>query len=101
MLIENGTIKILGDPHIAKVFTNNVPLHRRGEREKMVWLQFERGLHPEGADCHVMTGDLFDRAIVQYEALMRAASLYRVAASSYPNTTFVVMRGNHDASRDL
>ena len=95
------TFKILGDPHVGKVFLNNVPLHRRGDHEKIVWKEFERQLDPEGAEVHVNLGDLFDRPYVPYSVLDRAAQLYLNAARSHPDTEFVVLRGNHDASRDM
>ena len=95
------TFRTLGDPHLGKQFINNVPLHRRGERERMVWGAFEKGLDPQGAEVHICMGDLFDKAVVPYDVIMRAANLYRVAARKYPDTTFFVLRGNHDASRDL
>ena len=95
------TLKILGDPHLGRRFENNVPLHRRGEREQLVWAQFEQELDPKGHELHIMMGDLFDKAIVPYTVVLRAARLYQEAALSNPKTTFIVMRGNHDASRDL
>ena len=95
------TFKILGDVHLGKVFVNNVPLNRRGDHEKIVWKEFERQLDPEGAEVHVNLGDLFDRPYVPYSVLDRAAQLYLNAARSHPDTEFVVLRGNHDASRDM
>jgi DNA repair exonuclease SbcCD nuclease subunit len=94
-------IKTLADPHLGKAFVQNVPLHRRGERERIVWAEFERQLGPDAADLHVMLGDLFDGPIVPLVVIERAANLYLKAARRHPQTRFFVLSGNHDASRDL
>jgi hypothetical protein len=90
----------LGDVHLGKRFENGVPLHRRGDREEMVWAQFERELNVP-CDLHIQVGDLFDKFVVPYTVVWRAAQLYITAQHAHPKTTFVVLRGNHDASRDL
>jgi DNA repair exonuclease SbcCD nuclease subunit len=90
----------LGDVHLGKRFENGVPLHRRGDREEMVWAQFERELNVP-CDLHIQMGDLFDKFVVPYTVVWRAAQLYIAAQEAHPKTTFVVLRGNHDASRDL
>jgi hypothetical protein len=95
------SFRLMGDPHIGKVFLNNVPLHRRGDHEKIVWAEFEKQLDPVGAAVHINLGDLFDKPFVPYSIVWRAAQLYEAAAYLHPNTTFIVLRGNHDASRDL
>jgi DNA repair exonuclease SbcCD nuclease subunit len=91
----------LGDTHLGRRFVNNVPLHRRGEREAQVWVEFEKRLDPKGAEVHIHMGDIFDAAIVPYSVVWRAAEAYRTAAKCAPDTRFFVLRGNHDASRDL
>lgn len=88
----------LGDPHLGRTFVHNVPLHRRGDREKMVWADFERSVGNPGAPFHVCMGDLFDKWTVSFDTIMRAARTYLDAPS---DTTFIILRGNHDASRDL
>jgi Calcineurin-like phosphoesterase len=95
------TFKLLGDPHTGKVFINNVPLHRRGDHEKIVWAEFEKQLEPSGAEVHINMGDLYDKPFVPYSTVWRSAQLYLTVAQRYPKTLFVVLRGNHDASRDL
>lgn len=94
-------IKVLGDTHLGREFINNVPLHRRGERERMVFAEFVRQLAPEGASLHVHMGDLFDKFEVSLDVLMAAADAYRSAASLNPKTDFIILRGNHDANRNL
>lgn len=94
-------IKRLGDTHLGRAFINNVPLHRRGEREQMVFAEFLKQLDPEGAELHVHMGDLFDKFEVSLDVLMATADAYRRAAAMNPGTVYVVLRGNHDANRNL
>lgn len=99
--ISNHKVKLLGDPHLGKHFRAGVPLHRLGERERMVRGQFQEELSEvEGASYHVCMGDLFDRYIVAPETVLFAYQCYVAAASKNLNTTYIVLRGNHDASRD-
>lgn len=93
-------LKLVGDPHLGKVFINGVPLARRGEREQMQRKAFRRALDPEGADVHVVLGDLFDRPKVSFEAIDFVAEAYEQAALTHPEVEFVVLAGNHDLSRD-
>jgi DNA repair exonuclease SbcCD nuclease subunit len=68
----------------------------------MQWRDLERSLsNLEDIDTHVTMGDLFDRAVVPFEVIIRTAETYRRAAARHPDTLFVILRGNHDASRDL
>ena len=46
-------------------------------------------------------GDLYDKPFVPYSIVWRSAQLYLDAARAHPTRLFVVLRGNHDASRDL
>ncbi|MBM2321024.1 MULTISPECIES: metallophosphoesterase [Marivita] len=96
------SIDIMGDPHLAKTFVHGVPLHRRGEREAMVWEAFRANLEAAECDLHVCMGDLFERPIVPYDAILKAADIYRKVASDKSQTRFVILRGNHDCLlRDL
>lgn len=105
MIYETETgarIRILGDTHLGRKFERGVPLHRRGEREVMQWSDFEKSLNDvDGCAIHVMLGDLFDKWAVPYEVIARAAKLYKQAKAKNPSVVYVVLRGNHDASRDL
>lgn len=94
-------IKILGDPHLGRRWTNSVPLHRRGDRERMVNEQFAKELDPGPALLHVCMGDLFDDPDADLDTIMFAAREYRKAAFNHPKVRFVVIRGNHDEHRDL
>jgi hypothetical protein len=78
-----------------------VPLHRRGDREKMVWADFERSVSETSADVHINLGDLLDRPVVPYDVIVRAARIYAQAAQHRPETQFLILQGNHDVSRDL
>jgi DNA repair exonuclease SbcCD nuclease subunit len=95
-------VKVLGDPHLGRSFLNGVPLARRGDREKLQWADFEASLfNLEGAHVHVCMGDLFDRWAVPYEVIWRCAAVYREAHRKRPGVRYVVLQGNHDASKDL
>ncbi len=93
--------KVLGDPHLGRRFVNNVPLHRRGDRERLVREHFLAELDPAGAPLHVTMGDLFDKPQVPYEVVLFAADAYLRAARANRGTAFVILQGNHDDSRDL
>lgn len=93
-------IYILGDPHLGRQFIHGVPLHRRGEREHMVWDQFVKELNVE-AKIHVCMGDLFDKPFVSYDLIVDTAQVYIKTAQKNPNTTYIIMKGNHDYFRDL
>jgi len=91
---------ILGDPHLGRTFVHGVPLHRRGEREAMLWRDFAQSLSSVAAPLHICMGDLFDRAVVSYDTIVSAARLYMHAAAKFPEKKFIILRGNHDTSRD-
>lgn len=95
------TFTVLGDTHLGRKFRTGVPLDRLGDREAMVWAQFEDELltSPKQA-IHIHMGDLFDKFVVPPEVVIDAAAIYKKAAKTYPDTTFVILEGNHDVSRD-
>lgn len=94
------SLHLIGDTHLGKRFEVNVPLHRRGDRERMQWKQFS-GLLNMQTDVCIQMGDLFDTAVVPYRVVYKAANEYRAAAAAQPLTQFFVLIGNHDASRNL
>lgn len=95
-------IKRLGDPHLGRVFVHGVPLHNRGKREEMVWNEFaDHVATSKKFDMHICMGDLFDKAVVPYNVIRRAAEIYINAAEYCTDTTFVILKGNHDWMRDL
>lgn len=93
-------IDILGDPHLGRVFKTGVPLHRMGEREAEQFKQFARDLIQSSHDTHVCLGDLFDKFRVSNEVVLATATAYEEAARLNPGTTYIVLQGNHDSSRD-
>lgn len=97
-LLANGMVTVLGDPHLGRSFVHNTPIHRRGDREALVWAQFERSLNTCITPLHVCMGDLFHRPIVSPSVVLRAANAYLHAAGRGAN--FVILAGNHDISRD-
>lgn len=94
-------MKLLGDPHLGRSFIHGVPLHRRGERERMQFTQFRNSILVPGGDLHVCMGDLFDKAIVPYSTILNTALAYAEAAQKNPKTQYVILKGNHDWMRDL
>ena len=93
-------IKTLPDPHMGKAFRTGVPLHRLGEREISQMADLRRSLMDGPETYHVCTGDLFDRFAVPNHILLAVYESYSVAACSRPDRQFIILRGNHDASRD-
>lgn len=100
-MIIADRFKVLGDVHLGREFIRNVPLHRRGERERLIWEQFEEELSPDGMSVHISMGDLFDKDKVSLPVIAKAASLYIAAAKRHKDTAYYVLCGNHDRSRDL
>lgn len=92
--------EVLGDPHLGRKFETGVPLHRKGERERMQIEKFLASLMNAKAEVHVTMGDLFDKFIVPPEVVLFAAHAYMRAAEDNPNTFYVILRGNHDVSRN-
>lgn len=93
-------VTVLGDPHLGRKFKTGVPLHRVGEREEMVWADFEKSLMSVKTKLHVNMGDLFDKFIVAPEIVIRAVELYKRAAAHNQGTHYVILEGNHDCSKD-
>lgn len=100
--IASTRIALLGDPHMGKKFLHGVPLHRRGERERMQFNDLVKSLHNvNSVHVHITMGDLFDGWSAPYEVIWRTAQAYIKAARDHRDTSYVVLRGNHDAVRDL
>lgn len=94
------TIRTIGDVHLGRQFKTGVPLHRLGEREELVWKDLETQLNDDaGEDINLQVGDLFDSRVVPPEVVLRVAHMYRQAARR-SHVTFIILRGNHDVSRD-
>lgn len=93
-------VTILGDVHLGKKFVTGVPIHRLGDREKMVWEDFKKSILECDTKYHVQCGDLFDSFTVSNTLVLEVAEQYEVAASFNEDTTYFILRGNHDASRE-
>ncbi len=89
-------MKYLGDTHLGKKFEANVPLHRRGDREKIQWDGFLAALDQSNEPL-IQVGDIFDKAVVSNTVVWATAQALRRAATRRP---IALLRGNHDASRD-
>lgn len=101
--LNGASVALLPDPHLGRKFINDVPLHRRGDRERMVWEDFEQRLRtlPTYTRYHVTLGDLFDTPNVSAETVLRAANAYLAAAKRLEKCSFVILAGNHDIGRSL
>lgn len=93
-------IHLIGDPHLGRRFVTGVPMHRRGDREAMVLEDFRSQVQDTVCDLNIMMGDIFDKFVVPIEIVIEAAVIYEMAAKANPLREFVLLRGNHDASRD-
>lgn len=100
--IGETQVGILGDPHLGRSFVRGVALEKRGIRERMVMEDFRSRLERSGQyHVFVCLGDLFDKWAVPYSVVWEAAWVYLQAARKNPKTTYYVIGGNHDISRDL
>lgn len=95
--LDGITVNCIGDVHLGRVFRTGVPLNRIGDREQMVWEQFEDELSIE-ADVTIIMGDLFDKFVVPPEVVLEAYRLLRDKDAS--GGRIIILHGNHDASRD-
>lgn len=95
--IQDKLVNFIGDPHMGKKFPD-VPLHRRGDREKSQLAKFKQEL---AVVCHfnIMVGDLFDIFDVPNEVLLDVYHAIKEAAEANPQTTYFMLEGNHDISR--
>lgn len=100
MEIAGARVGTIGDVHLGRTFKTGVPLLRQGEREAQIFDQFVAELNESDLDFNICLGDIFDTYVVAPEYVLRVAMAYRKAAERYPETIFVLVRGNHDASRD-
>jgi DNA repair exonuclease SbcCD nuclease subunit len=99
-IIEIGEyfrFKLIGDPHLGRVFKTGVPLHRLGEREQLVFEQFQEELL-EGEDDVIIMGDLFDTYIVDPTTLLKVSDV--INRVNHRVKGVYILRGNHDESRD-
>lgn len=96
------TFSLQGDTHLGRQFVSGVPLHRKGERERMIWSQFVSEVNKtHTTDYFIHLGDVFDKPYVSYDLIANTATVFNQAARKNPKTTFVILKGNHDLTRNL
>jgi predicted phosphodiesterase len=98
--LGNALVEMMGDPHLGRSFIHGVPAHRRGEREISQRRAFVDQLMGTIADVFVIMGDIFDKFVVSPTVVLFASKAMRLAAEQNPNTLYILLRGNHDGSRD-
>ncbi|MEI6557962.1 MAG: metallophosphoesterase [Rhodospirillaceae bacterium] len=86
---------LLGDPHLGRSTRAGTPLHRLGDREKMVWEDFETSFRGD-FDVHVCMGDLFDRPNMPLKLIL---DVYKVYVEADPSKKLILLAGNHDLTK--
>ena len=99
--IADYNFDVIGDPHLGRRFTTDVPLHRRGDREKMIEADFKSRFENLTGTFHVCMGDIVHTPIVSPATVALVADTYRDAVKRHPDVLFVLITGNHDISRDI
>ena len=95
--IAGHRFKLIGDPHLGRVFKTGVPTHRLGDRERLVEEQFYAEISDRTSVPVIIMGDLFDKYSVPERLVLWAADKLNEAAEW---KKIYVLRGNHDLSRD-
>lgn len=97
---------LIGDVHLGRKFKNkDIPLDKRGFREKLLRIRFEQYIKmgicqfkSGNCNCVIQLGDLFDSFCVSYEDLLYAyEQLDRFNQEQVP---CYIIAGNHDISKD-
>lgn len=94
------SFRLIGDPHMGRKFEAGVPLHRKGERERMQ-MDLLRSELAHDVDCSIMVGDLFDHPYVSHAVVLEVAEAYLEASGRRQNTAFLLLAGNHDRPRNV
>lgn len=100
-LPNNLTAHLIGDPHIGRKFEAGVPAHKRGQREARQMYLLKAELGTPDVNYNISVGDLFDHPHVSYKVVLEVAEAYLYYAEAMPQTTFLIMAGNHDLPRNL
>lgn len=101
LVINGKKIQTVGDIHLGRKYINGVPLHMRGNMERMQREKFKELLANTDVLGFVLVGDTFDDFIVDPADVDYAASTLLDAARNSPDRWFVVLGGNHDEAKDL
>jgi len=99
-LTNGGKLLTIGDPHLGRTFTTNVPLEFRGIREQQLRDRYTELLNTPDMNYICMMGDLFDEFDVPNDVILFAWQTLMTAALANPKTMYIFNRGNHDESRN-
>jgi hypothetical protein len=94
------SIETLGDPHLGRVFKNNVPKSKLGIREESVFNEFRNRLFNTTSDYFVVMGDLFDKSVIKHSVLLDTIETITKAVQLNPDVKYIILAGNHDLSKD-
>lgn len=92
------SFKLIGDPHIGRVFKTGVPLTRLGDREKMVQDQLASELLSNDNTPVIIMGDLFDKYSIPDSLVLWLSEVLNETASF---KKVYILRGNHCVSKDV
>jgi len=95
--IAGHKFKLIGDPHLGRVFKTGVPVHRLGEREAKVFLDFTQQVSSTDNTPVIIMGDLFDKYSVPENLVLDTAEILNEATKW---KKIYVLKGNHDGTRD-
>lgn len=89
---NNFIFNTIGDPHIGRIFKNNVPKDKLGVREKLIQKDFISLLNPTNApDFVVVMGDLLDKTTVKNSDVLFVIKELEKAANLNPRIKYVVL----------
>lgn len=101
IVFNNFTFNTIGDPHIGRVFKNNVPKDKLGIREKLIKKDFIALLNPTNSpDFVIGMGDLLDKTTVKNSDVLFVIKELEKAAILNPKIKYVMLAGNHDLVKD-
>jgi predicted phosphodiesterase len=98
MYKQTQPFKLIGDPHITRKFDFGVPLARKGERERSLFVDLNERLNSGDEPMVIMVGDLLEKPLCSLQDLYSILEMILKSAYSQPYRTFVMMAGNHDIS---
>ena len=90
--------RLIGDPHLTRKFEFGVPLARRGERERLLFEDFEKRLYEGDERIIIMVGDLLEKPICSLRDAYTIYSMVLDAAKNQPQRLILLLAGNHDIS---
>ena len=97
--INGKTLRIIGDPHLGKIFKQGVPKDILGKREQLSFDVLYKLLTCD-SNYVLVVGDLFDKFHVDPTVFYNTLQSIESAATSNPDTIFIFLNGNHDLSKE-